>query len=98
MRDTQLLKPGTSSTSNRLRREVAYAISRIEQSIAGGGNPEAAELAAFLADAGTKVPGAVPADQAIVTTGTLDDITVTGTGTTLTLTVSGGKITAAALS
>lgn len=40
----------------------------------------------------------LPATHALVTSGLLDGITVTGTGTKLTLTVTDGKVTAAALS
>jgi hypothetical protein len=40
----------------------------------------------------------LPATHALVTTGLLAGITVTGTGTKLTLTVTNGKISAAALS
>lgn len=96
MRDATLLKPGTLSTSNRLRREVAYAISQVEVAKANGATGEGAQLSAFLQDAAAKTPGyagpVLPGNQAIVNNGAL--IPATGTGTTVTLSVVGGAVTA----
>lgn len=96
MRDTTLLKPGTLSTSNRLRREVAYAISQVEVAKANGATGEGSQLSAFLLDAASKTPGytgpVLPSNQAIVNNG--DILNSTGTGTTVTLSVVGGVITA----
>lgn len=57
MRATTLLKPGKFSNSERLRRDVALAISNIEVAKAHGADGQGAELAAFLADSAQKTPG-----------------------------------------
>ncbi|AUV61954.1 hypothetical protein PsPhPollyC_gp06 [Pseudomonas phage PollyC] len=73
MRATTLLKPGKFSNSERLRRDVALAISNIEVAKAHGADGQGAELAAFLADSAQKTPGytapAMPPTQVVVSNG-----------------------------
>ena len=68
MQSADLKFPGTFTNAGAIRREVAHAISQLEQDT----NPEAF-LAEFLADAATKTPGytapTLPATEAIVEDG-----------------------------
>lgn len=102
MRATTLRKPGEFSNSERLRRDVALAISNVEVAKAAGATGQGSALAAFLSDAAQKTPDyaapALPGNQAIVTSGVVLSPTVTGTGTKATLTVANGVVTAVTLS
>lgn len=103
MQASKLLKPGVLSTSERLRREVANAISQVEVAKAHGAPGGGAQLGAFLADAASKTPdyagGVLPATEVVVKHGdtvgvknSAGDVTVNGT-----LSVSGGVLRGVAL-
>ncbi len=63
MRVEDLLSPGAHSNSQKLRVEVAKAISTIQvaAAVSGGTSPHAAQLQAFFQDAAAKVSAYVEA-------------------------------------
>lgn len=73
MRAKTLKQPGRFSNAERLRVEVATAISHVETAKAKGATGDGALLSAFLSDAASKTPNAVaptlPATQVIVSNG-----------------------------
>lgn len=103
MRATTLLKPGKFSNSERLRRDVALAISNVEVAKAHGAVGQGADLAKFLADSAQKTPGytapALPATQVVLTSGAkVNAVAVTGTGNFATPTIANGVLTGIVLS
>lgn len=72
MQASDLLYPGYTGPNERIRRDVAFAISKLE-SAKGLGAPDKPAFALFLADAATKTPGyagpILPATQAVVADG-----------------------------
>lgn len=102
MQAADLLYPGYTGPNERIRRDVAFAISKLETA-KGLGAPDKPAFALFLADAATKTPGyagpIIPATQALVSDGVkVNAVSVTGTGNFATFTVAGGVITGIVLS
>jgi hypothetical protein len=102
MQAKTLKQAGRFASAERLRREVANAISIVEATKASGAVGDGALLSAFLHDAASKTPNAVSglvSTQTILSHGVaVTGVTITGSGTTFTPTVVAGVLTGGVLS
>jgi hypothetical protein len=103
MQAKTLKQPGKFASAERLRREVANAISIVEVAKAHGAVGQGALLSDFLHDAAAKTPNAVApvvsATQFVLNSGVkINGVAITGTGNFATPTIVGGVITGIVLS
>lgn len=102
MQAKTLKQPGKFSSAERVRREVANAISIVECAKASGAVGDGALLSAFLHDAASKTPDAVSglvSTQMILSSGVkVNAVSVTGSGNFATPTIVGGVLAGIVLS